>query len=351
SATSPVGVNMRRVSVAMRAIDRAEDGPLDPGMVRHALASAAAQGSSSFVVFTVACATGAAALSVVFGANDVRTIALVAGSAAVGGVARRGLGRIGIGALAQVFTAAVVAGFGGVIAITLGLGATAGVAAVCPAMVLVPGPHILNGAMDLLASRVVLGMARLGYSTLLLAAIAAGLILGLGLGDQTLALSSADVHVSWYADVPAAGVAAASYPVYFSAPYRIIGWPIAAGMVAHAAHWWLITVVHASLATAAAVSCLVVGTALAPIAHRLRIPFAAIGFAAVVSLVPGMYVFRALAALVRLTSDASPALVTAAASNGAIAALVVSGMAIGLAVPNHIRNSIVAARERRRDVR
>jgi uncharacterized membrane protein YjjP (DUF1212 family) len=343
SAANPVGVNMRRVSAAMRVIDRAEDGPLDRRIVRRALADAAGRGSSSAVMFTVACATGATALSVVFGANDLRTVGLVAVSAAVGGVFRRVLGRLGIGVLAQAFTAAIVAGLSGAIAVHLGLGEAAGVAAVCPAMVLVPGPHILNGAMDLLASRIALGISRLGYATLLLAGIAAGLVLG----GQMLPLSSADVRVPLYADVLAAGVAAASYPVYFSMPYRMIGWPVAAGMVAHAAHWWSLTVWHESLATAALVSCLVVGTALAPIAYRLRIPFAAIGFAAVVALVPGMYLFRMLAGLVQLSSGASPPLLAAAASNGTVATLVVAGMAIGLAVPIHIRNAVLAARERR----
>ena len=344
SAAKPVAVNMRRVSAAMRVIDRAEDGPLDGRLVRRALTDAAAQRNPSAVAFVIACATGAAALSIVFGVNDLRTIALAAVSAAIGGALRRALGRLGIDALVQVFAAATVAGLGGAIAAHLGHGETIGLAAVCPAMVLVPGPHILNGALDLLASRIVLGMARLGYATLVVAAIAAGLVLGLRVGGQTLPLSSADVHVGFYADVLAAGVAAASYPVYFSMPYRMIGWPVAAGMVAHSAHWWTMTVWHASLATAAAVSCLIVGTALAPISYRLRIPFTAIGFAAVVALVPGMYMFRTLAGLVQLAGGASPQLLSATVSNAAIAALVVAGMAIGLTVPNHIRNSVLAAR-------
>jgi uncharacterized membrane protein YjjP (DUF1212 family) len=346
SASKPVGVNMSRVSTAMRAIDRAEDGPLDRQVLRNALADAAGRGSSSALAFVVACSTGAAALSVVFGASDARTIALVAVSAALGGVLRRVLSRLGLGPLVQVFGAAIVAGLGGAIAIRLGLG-QGEVAAVCPAMVLVPGPPVLNGAMDLLALRIVLGLGRLGYATVLLAAIAAGLILGLGLGGTALPLSSNVVAVAWYADVVAAGVAAASYPVYFSMPYRMIGWPVAAGMLAHLAHWWLITTWHASLAFAALVSCLIVGTALVPIAHRLRMPFAAIGFAAVVSLVPGIYMFRSLAGLVQLANSASPAVLAAAASDAAVASLVVAAMASGLIVPNHVRNAILAARERR----
>jgi uncharacterized membrane protein YjjP (DUF1212 family) len=346
-ATKPVGVNMRRVAAAMREMDRAQDGPLDRQIVRRALSDAAGLGNSSAVAFIVACATGAAALSVVFGANDLHTIALVAVSAAIGGAFRRVLGRFGIDALAQVFTAATVAGLGGAIAAHLGHSETVGLAAVCPAMVLVPGPHILNGALDLLASRIALGLARLGYATVLLAAIAAGLVLGLRLGGQTLPLSSADLRVAFYADVLAAGVAAASYPVYFSMPYRMIGWPVAAGMVAHAAHWWSITVWHASLATAAFIACVVVGTVLAPISYRLRIPFTAIGFAAVVALVPGMYMFRTLAGLVQLAGAATTPLLTATVSNGAVATLVVAGMAVGLAVPIHIRNAVLVARERR----
>src|ERR1700758_4074195 len=52
-AAEPVGVNMRRVSAVMRAVDRAEDGPLDRRIVRHALADAASEGTSSTVAFTV----------------------------------------------------------------------------------------------------------------------------------------------------------------------------------------------------------------------------------------------------------------------------------------------------------
>jgi uncharacterized membrane protein YjjB (DUF3815 family) len=85
--------------------------------------------------------------------------------------------------------AATVAGLIGAAAMHLDLGAAAGLVAVCPGMVLVPGPHILNGALDLLALRITLGIARFGYATLILLAIAAGLILGLRLGGQTLSVT------------------------------------------------------------------------------------------------------------------------------------------------------------------
>jgi uncharacterized membrane protein YjjB (DUF3815 family) len=132
--------------------------------------------------------------------------------------------------------------------------------------------------------------------------------------------------------------------VYFSMPYRMIGWPVAAGMLAHAAHWWAITGWNADLATAALLACLLVGVMLIPVAYYLRMPFAAIGFAAVVALVPGVYVFRTLSGVIQLQSNSSPDLLAATASDASVAILVVAGMAIGLAVPMRIRDALVSAR-------
>jgi uncharacterized membrane protein YjjP (DUF1212 family) len=76
SALTPTGINMRRVAAAMRVIDRAEDGPLDLAEVRAGISAAAALPPSHAAAFTLACATGAGALTVIFGAHDVRAVAL-----------------------------------------------------------------------------------------------------------------------------------------------------------------------------------------------------------------------------------------------------------------------------------
>jgi uncharacterized membrane protein YjjB (DUF3815 family) len=95
---------------------------------------------------------------------------------------------------------------------------------------------------------------------------------------------------------------------------------------------------------AALLASLVAATILSPVAHRYRIPFTAIGFAAVVAMVPGMYVFRAVTGFVDVVNDPSPAILAATASDGSVAVLVVACMAIGLSVPNQIRDSIIHAR-------
>ena len=351
AAVSPTGINMRRVAAAMTVIDRAEDGPLEPSEVRSGLVAASREPSSNVLVFAAACAVGAGALSVIFGAHHPATTLVAAISAALGGLLRRALIRAGAGIIVQAFAAALLAGLVGVGAHHLDVDDALGLAVLCPAMVLVPGPHVLNGALDLLALRLTLGIARLSYAGLVLAAIGAGLILGLGAGGYSLATTSSAAGVPFWADVIAAGLASGSYPVFFSMPYRMIGWPVAVGMLAHAAHWCTITVFHVGLAPAALLSCFIAGVVLVPAAHHLRMPFAAIGFASVVAMVPGVYVFRMLAGLVALGPRSTPELLTSTIANGVLATLVVAGMAIGLAVPMHVYAVVAAAADGRRNAR
>jgi uncharacterized membrane protein YjjB (DUF3815 family) len=351
AAVSPTGVSMRRVAATMASLDRAQDGPLDANVVRRELAAAQRESISNTAIFAAACATGAGALAVIFGAHHPLTVAVAALSAALGGLVRRGLGRYGVGILTQGFAAALIAGLIGVAAVHLHVDDALSLVVLCPAMVLVPGPHILNGALDLLGLRVTLGIARLGYAALILAAIAAGLILGLAAGGLSLSVAQTGAAVPLYVDVLAAGIAAGSYPVFFSMPYRMIGWPVVVGMLGHATHWWALTVWHVDIATSALMSCLITGVLLVPISHYLRIPFAAIGFASVVALVPGVYVFRMLSGLVQYARVPTSDLLTSLTSDGAVAGLVIIGMATGLAVPMHAYAVLAAAADKRRHQR
>jgi len=348
TACEPIGVNMRRVAALMRIADEGEHRRLDPAEVERAVTEAAQLPPSSTAVFALACAAGAGALSVIFGADDPRVVLVVAAVAGLGGLLRRGLARLSAGAVGQAFGAALLTGAAGALAAHLGMAAAIGLIAVCPAMVLVPGPQILVGAMDLLGLRMPLALARLTYATLVLTAIAAGLVLGLAAGGQTLPLASPTVEVPLLADIAGAAVAAACYPVFFSTPYRLLGWPVAVGMAAHGLHWWLTDVWHAGLPVAALASCLLVGVVLTPVAYRLHIPFAAIGFASVVALVPGMYVFRTVAGLIRFTAAPSQQLLLDIASDAVTAGATVACMAIGLTLPTRVRDGILDRRMRAR---
>ena len=101
-------------------------------------------------------------------------------------------------------------------------------------------------------------------------------------------------------DVLAAGVAVAAYGTFFSMPARMLPLPILVGMVAHGARWAAIAVVGVSVEVAALLACLIVGGVVTPLADRMRLPFAAVAFASVVALIPGVYVFRMAEGFLRL---------------------------------------------------
>lgn len=98
----------------------------------------------------------------------------------------------------------------------------------------------------------------------------------------------------------------------------------------------MISVLGVSAQAAAFVACLVVGAIVTPIADRWRLPFAALAFASVVSLIPGALLFRMAAGLVELVTlgeKASIDVLLHAISDGTTALLIVLAIAFGLILP------------------
>jgi uncharacterized membrane protein YjjP (DUF1212 family) len=335
-AAAPVGIDMRKVAATIGVIDDVCNGHLDVEAARSALEAVARFPPVSITRFALLAAAGAAALGVIFGAAHLFSLLLIAISAGVGACIRRWLSRISRNLFVQPLCAALLAGAIGAIAVRLQFSTALRLIAVCPCMILVPGPHLLNGTIDLARARIGLGASRIAYAGVIILMICTGLLTGLSFGGVNLPVSVPSYPVPLGYDVIAAGVAVAAYGTFFAMPWRMLPIPVAIGMLAHASRWGMISVAGASVQTGALVACLVVGIIITPIADRLRLPFAAFAFASVVSLIPGVYLFRmagGLADLVTPGGKTSVDVLLNTIADSTTAMLIILAMAFGLILP------------------
>jgi uncharacterized membrane protein YjjP (DUF1212 family) len=335
-AVAPVGVDMRKVATTIGVIDDVCSRQFDAAAARSALETVARFPPVSLTRFALLAAAGAAALGVIFGATHPFSLLLIAISAGAGACLRRSLAAIGRNLFVQPLCAALLAGAIGAIAVRLQFSSALRLIAVCPCMILVPGPHLLNGTLDLARARIGLGVSRIAYAGLIILMICTGLLTGLSFAGVSLPASVPSYPVPLGYDVIAAGIAVAAYGTFFAMPWRMLPIPAAIGMLAHASRWAMISLAGASVPIGALVACLVVGIIITPIADRLRLPFAAFAFASVVSLIPGVYLFRMAGGfvdLVTLGGKASVDVLLNTIADGTTAALIILAMAFGLIVP------------------
>ena len=338
-AVSPTAVHIGIVAAVVAVIDQVCEGRLAPEQAAAALEKIRHMPPASTLRFSVMAGLGAMALGVIFGAAHLLSLALIGLSALLGGLLRRGIGRLGDNALIQPFAAALLAGLVGAIAVHLDVTSLQWLVAVCPCMVLVPGPHLLNGAIDLVRGRIMLGLARLTFATVIGLAISTGLLLGLALGQAGLPVAASARAAPFAIDMIAAAIAVAAYGTFFSMSWRLLAVPAVVGMAAHGLRWLIAVQADASAATAALLACLLVGSVTAPVADRLRLPFAGLAFASVVSLIPGVVLFRMAGGLAELVQDRAirdPGLIGAVLADAATALLILMAMTVGLIVPKMI---------------
>jgi uncharacterized membrane protein YjjB (DUF3815 family) len=338
-AVQPSKINMNQVAATMKLVAVFESNSKTSKDLKNELLLIDKLPSANNYIFIAACVAGAVALSIIFGAKNPYAILLIGISAGLGAYIRGILSKVNVNPLLQTFAAALLAGIVGAIAVKLNVSTEARLVAVCPCMILVPGPHLLNGTLDLGELRIPLGAARLLFAMLTIFTICAGLLIGLGICSESLPPNAASLSIPIWVDMFAAGIAAISYGIFFSMPFKMLVFPLFAGMAAHVLRWEVMSVYHINIVMAACLACVVAGIITAPISKKYNLPFAGIGFASVVSLIPGVFLFRMSSALIQIEENNTSSIVSLMGitlSDGMVALLIIAAMAFGFVVARRV---------------
>jgi uncharacterized membrane protein YjjP (DUF1212 family) len=277
---------------------------------------------------------GASALAWLLLADTVATVTSGV-SSALGLIARQELGRRHAALFTLPFAAAFVGALLGGTTIRLNLTETPGLCLIVPALMLVPGPHLINAVDDMFDNHMQAGVSRLALAVGILMAAALGVLLGAWLTIERTAVTAGAFEgapLTLPLDIALAGIAACGFGVFYNAPWRVVAISIVCGMVGHGIRFVLMGQ-GVTQEVATLFGCLGIGVFAGWAADRLRLPFSAVAFAGAVPMMPGAFIYESIAGAMRMSAAgraADPALAAATLALFFKAVFVVIAMALGL---------------------
>lgn len=276
----------------------------------------------------------AAALATLLGADFV-AVAGAGIATALGLVARQDLAKRHFSLLMLPFIAALIGAVVGALAIRCGWTRTPGLIVIVPALMIVPGPHLINGLIDLVDNYISMSLARLSLAAGILLASAAGTVIGMAavLPPETVVPSKPNIgHLNLLSDMVLAGVVTFGFAAFYNVALSHVGLAIVGGAIGHGLRYVALDYGW-RLAAATFVGSLAVGIVSAIISRSHKVPVAVVAFAGAVTMMPGIQIYRALRGFLQLAHDGTN-LETAAATLGdaSQAILIVGALALGLVV-------------------
>jgi len=332
---TPTKIDIRKVAETMGVINQLSASRIDATVARRSIQRISHEEPVSLIRFALLSGAGAAGLGVIFGSTDPVSLTLIAFSAGAGACVRRFLGKKHTNYFFHPMAAALLASIVAAIAYRLQPNLPFRLIAGAPCLMLIPGAHILNGALDLVRARMTLGIGRLAFAMMNILAICFGLSLGVVLSGLTIPPAAAAQAVPFLYDVIAAGVAAAAFATAFAMPWRMLPITVVIGMIAHAVRWFVIAK-GLDPASATLIASFVAGLMITPTVDWLQLPFAGVGFASVVALIPGSVIIRmagGMLLLVKMGAQAPPDLPSRVLADGVNAFLIIVGIMLGLILP------------------
>jgi uncharacterized membrane protein YjjP (DUF1212 family) len=277
----------------------------------------------------------AASLAVILGAD--RAAALVAGVATGLGLAvRQELGRRHFSLLTMPFAGALLGALLGGIAIRLDWTDTPGLILIVPSLILVPGPHFINGLLDAFDNFLLMAVSRLTLATGIVIAAALGIIVGVRviLSEFPPAAQPDADRLNLARDMVLAGIVTCGFAAAYNTRWPHLAQAAVGGMFGHGLRYVALAAGW-QLDAATLLGGMGVGVIAALISRSTKAPFAAIAFAGAVTMMPGLSIYRALGGAVQLARRPElkrDDILAATLGEGCEAFMVVGGLVLGLVV-------------------
>ena len=267
---------------------------------------------------------------------------LIAGlSTAMGLAVRQWLGRQKYNLLTLPLAAAFIGAVLGGLAIRLGWTQSPGLVLMVPSLMLVPGPHLINGLLDVVDNFMPMGIARLGLALSILLACALGIVIGMKITLPVLPMAEDGMkadHLNLISDMLLAGIVTIGFAVFYNAAWLHVGLATVGGMIGHGLRYIALEAGW-KLDTATFLGSFAVGLVAAWIARSYKLPVAVVSFAGAVTMMPGIQMYRALGGalqLARAHAGSDLADVARTAEYALQACLVVAALAMGLVLAARI---------------
>jgi uncharacterized membrane protein YjjB (DUF3815 family) len=202
---------------------------------------------------------------------------------------------------------------------------------------LVPGPHLINGLLDLVDNHLPMALSRLALAGSILAASALGIVIGIELTLPILPLAEQSMtthHLNVVSDMFLAAIVTIGFAVFYNAAWPHVALAAVGGMAGHGLRFIALAIgLHLEVATF--LGAFAVGAVATWIARSYKLPVAIISFAGAVTMMPGIQMYRAFGGalqLARLKDTAEAAKVAGTIGNALQASLVVAALALGLVI-------------------
>lgn len=133
------------------------------------------------------------------------------------------------------------------------------------------------------------------------------------------------------------GIAALGFAILFNVPRRALIYCVLAGAVGHALRTLMMEQFGLSIVLSTLIGATTVGFLAKGCAYRLHIPSLVFGISGVIPMVPGVFAFQTMLAVLQLpsaTDDTVVTLLSQVAVNASITGFVLAALALGIAMPN-----------------